>query len=65
MGFNSGFKGLIVGFRLVLIAAKSAYKLRHVRPSAHSMSASPIGQISVKFGTGHFYENLLRKSKLG
>jgi hypothetical protein len=34
-GFNSGVKGLMVGFRLVLIAAKSACKLRHVRPNAH------------------------------
>jgi len=29
------FGQLMVGFRLVLIAAKSSYKLHHVRPSAH------------------------------
>ena len=29
------FVQLVEGFRLVLIAAKSSYKLRHVRPSAH------------------------------
>jgi len=40
-------------------------RLLHLSCLPSCISAAPTGQISMKFDTGGFYENLLRKPKFG
>lgn len=49
-------------FGRVHMVAKSAYRLRHVRPSA-GISRTPTWWISVKFDIRDFYDNLSKNSK--
>jgi hypothetical protein len=48
---------IVLSFLGVLIVAKSAYELRHVRVFTR-ISAAPTGCISVKFDIEDFHENL-------
>jgi hypothetical protein len=51
--------------RQFVVVPNSAYYLRHVLPSVLSEfvnSAAPIGQISVKFDAGDFYEKIIEKN---
>ena len=54
---------IVVVFRPVYVAAKSAHKLRHIRPSPR-IGGTPTGRISMKFDIGCFYEISSRKKKL-